>query len=316
MFTKQSVLRVRTWLIATAVAIPVGSSLTASLDSRAGEAQAGRDDALGAMNALFRSGYRAARVETLRRLGPVILVRSDHLTLRDGDRVLEAPVTIPQYHQLKAVAHIPLAIFVILSPWPEGALAEGPGADLESLRRAIEAARPELATCGFTADQLARQRDIVERSLGFIEGVRAAKSYSRTGLDAFARGCGPLVLANATDAARLQIAAYDRCLKPWRESVGPERWKDVRVVVVGRQTPRKGNVAVQYFARLLGVDGEGPRLVYAEELSGDEAAIDLLGTHLLDREAARAFFGDPERLERDLLSDGAAEALMARDARK
>jgi hypothetical protein len=314
MFAMRTGRRVRTWLIAAVAAFPLGSGLPAGSDSRAGQSEAGRVEALAAMNALFRSGYRAARVETLRRLGPVILVRSDRLTLRDGGRVLEEPISIPLYHELKAVAHIPLGIFVLLSPWPEGALGERPIESLGSLRSAIVAARPEIETCGFTAGQLARQHDLVERSLGFIDAVLATRSYSRTALDAFARACGPLVLANAAEAARLQIAAYDRCLKPWREAVGPERWKELRVVVVGRQMPRKGNIAVQYFARRLGVEGEGPRLVYAEELSGDEAALDLLGTHLLDREAARAFFGDPERLERDLLGDGAAEALRARGA--
>jgi len=124
-------------------------------------------------------------------------------------------------------------------------------------------------------------------------------------LEAFARAAGPIVLANATDAAAVQIEAYHRQVTTWRKSLGADAWKRVRVVVLGKQLPRKENIATQYFARLLDVPGEGPRLSYAEELSGDDAAIDLLGSRLLDRTAARAFFNDPERLERDLLSDGA-----------
>jgi hypothetical protein len=81
------------------------------------------------------------------------------------------------------------------------------------------------------------------------------------------------------------------------------------VVVIGSALPRKDNVAVQYFARLLGVPGEGPRLVYAESLWDEARAVNLLGTHELDTAIGSAFFADPRRMHRDLLADAAAEHL-------
>ena len=67
-------------------------------------------------------------------------------------------------------------------------------------------------------------------------------------------------------------------------------------------------LALQYFQRMLG-EPEGLRLVYAEGLWSEPAALQLLGTHLLDAEIATAFFGEPRRLHRDLLADAAAEYL-------
>jgi len=48
-------------------------------------------------------------------------------------------------------------------------------------------------------------------------------------------------------------------------------------------------------------------------LAGEQKALNLLATHQLDSEIAVAFFNDPERMERDLLSDAAAEYLKTVD---
>ena len=83
-------------------------------------------------------------------------------------------------------------------------------------------------------------------------------------------------------------------------------WSRLRVLVLGHAMPRKRNTAVQYFAKLLGVPGESRRLVYAEELGGEKQGLDLLATHQLDGELSEAFFGDPGRMEIDLLGNAAS----------
>jgi hypothetical protein len=63
---------------------------------------------------------------------------------------------------------------------------------------------------------------------------------------------------------------------------------------------------MQYFAKLLGAPDESRRLVYAEELSGEQQGLNLLATHQLDSELSEAFFGDPDRMEIDLLGNAAS----------
>jgi hypothetical protein len=51
------------------------------------------------------------------------------------------------------------------------------------------------------------------------------------------------------------------------------------------------------------------RVAYAEGVSDEHEAFELVGTRRLDHAVAAAFFGDRKRLQRDLLGDSAAELL-------
>ena len=89
-----------------------------------------------------------------------------------------------------------------------------------------------------------------------------------------------------------------------------------RSVVMGSAMPRQGQIVVQYFARLLGEPGEGPRIIYAEGLWAEDRALDLLGKHLLDGPIGRDFFGDDRRMMRDLLADAAKEYLAKKEFKR
>lgn len=93
----------------------------------------------------------------------------------------------------------------------------------------------------------------------------------------------------------------------------PDEWSKLHVLVLGRQMPRRRNVAIQYFAKLLDDKDESRRLVYAEELSGEQQGLDLLATHQLDSELSEAFFDSPDRMEIDLLGNAASVYLDAFD---
>ena len=266
-------------------------------------------DPLAVLNRSFRTAYQRGRAETLARAGPVILAEGDDLVLlHDGRR--EAVTYVPAaYHDLKAVAHVPLALYVLLAPFGDGTLAPERLDGLRRYRAQVAAARDGLAGRGFSAAVLGRQRQILAESLGFLDGVLERRRASGAEVRAFARRLGPLLLANAEEAARLQLDALHARTTAWRRQLGAADWGRLHVVVVGSAMPRRGNLAVQYYARLLGEPGEGRRLIYAEALWDEARARDLLGTHLLDTAVGDAFFGDDRRLHRDLLADAAAAYL-------
>jgi hypothetical protein len=114
---------------------------------------------------------------------------------------------------------------------------------------------------------------------------------------------GPLIVV---EMDRLVLIRDGMRAEANRRDVPPDDWAKLRVLVLGPQMPRKHNVAIQYFAKLLGVAGESRRLVYAEELSGEQQGLNLLATHQLDSELSKAFFGDPERMDIDLLGNAAS----------
>jgi len=72
--------------------------------------------ALTALNNAFRAAYADAKTRVLASSGPTLIVSGDNLTLLRYGRRFEANVGTAIYDPLKTIAHIPLAIDVILTP--------------------------------------------------------------------------------------------------------------------------------------------------------------------------------------------------------
>lgn len=261
----------------------------------------------------FRSMYSGGRAATMSRLGPVIIVELDQLILiRDGKRM--AANAIPSlYHRLKSVSHVPLAIYVSLAPYGNTPLDEPRINQLKSFKASIATVEASLDGAGFGKEPLERCRSLLKQCSAFLDEVLRKGKYELADLKALTRTAGPIVLANARDAAQAQIDAYHVQVSKWRHELSAEEWSRLRVLVLGPQMPRKHNVAVQYFAKLMGIPGESRRLVYAEELSGEPQGLNLLATHQLDSELSEAFFGDKDRMEIDLLGNAAAVYLDGLD---
>jgi hypothetical protein len=283
--------------------LPLGPTAHAAEPAKAEPAA----DVLASLNDTFRAAYRQTRADLLARSGLVILVEGDNLVLkRDGHRT-EVEYTPHLYHELKGVAHVPLAVYVLLA---DGPLTEERLTALRRYREQADAARATLEKRGFSAESLKRQQQIFATSLAFLDKALERKQVSIDELTAFAREVAPLVLADAAESARLQIDALHAQVKAWRKQMSADEWQRLHVVVMGSAMPRKGHIAVQYFAKLLGETGEGRRIVYAEALWDEGKALDLLGTHLLDTDIGAVFFKDDQRMHRDLLADATTEYLQ------
>jgi hypothetical protein len=125
-------------------------------------------DSLTALNDAFRQAYADARRRVLAGDGPLIIVNGDTAALVRGSRRSEAAINVPRYHLVKTIAHIPLAIYVALTPG-EGPLDAGRLQTLERLRRLIPPARASLDRLGFPAEVIARQDRIIRESLDFLD---------------------------------------------------------------------------------------------------------------------------------------------------
>jgi hypothetical protein len=264
--------------------------------------------ALTALNNAFRVAYADAKRRVLASSGPTLIVSGDNFALlRDGHR-LEANVGTPIYDPVKTIAHIPLAIYVILTPG-DGAVDNDRLKTLAGLRELIPPAEASLDTLKLSAATLARQKQIVAASLAFLDDVAERRKVARSLLLAFTRGMAPLVMENVTEATRAQLDATHTQVSAWRRDLSSQEWNQLHVLIIGPHMPREDLVVTQYFLRLLHEPREGHRVVYAESLWEEPKAIDLLGTHLLDGSVGEAFFGDYMRMHRDLLGDVAKQYL-------
>jgi hypothetical protein len=264
--------------------------------------------ALTALNNAFRAAYNESKRRVLASAGPILIVSGDNFTLLRGGRRVEANAGTPIYDPVKTIAHIPLAIYVTLTPG-DGAIGDDCLRTLAGLRELIPPAEASLNAVKLPASSLARQKQIVAASLAFLDDVTVKRKFARSSLLAFTRGMTPLVMQNVTEATRAQLDATHAQVSAWRRDLSPQEWDQLHVVIVGPHMPREDLVVMQYFLRLLHEPAEGGRVVYAESLWEEPQAMDLLGTHLLDGSVGEAFFGDYMRMHRDLLGDAAKQYL-------
>jgi len=282
-------------------------ALTAALTMAGADAQP--PEALAQANADFRAMYRDAKARALASAGPVLLVEGDTLVLRDGAARKTVKFLPPGYTALKETSHVPLALFVLLHG-AEGPLADPTRKSLEGLVSEVRRARPSLRSRPFPKGTLARQEQVLDASVALVEGMIGRGAVAPDEVSGFARRIGPLLEANAEDAAALELEALQKQVEAWRAKLGSD-WPRLHVVVMGSHMARTNEIALQYFERLLGESDEGGRVVFAEGLWDEEKALDLLATHLLDGAASAAFFGNALRLHEDMLAKGARKYLNA-----
>jgi hypothetical protein len=268
------------------------------------------DDALKSLNAAGRDAYALGRETLAARTTPVIIAYFDDLILhRDGTTTREK-FTPALYHRLKSVSHIALGTAALLASQQPGDRTGPWRAKLETLRDQARAIGPVLAETDLSDAQKARQEKIVTASLAFLDTVLAQGVPTEAALNHYASGLGPLLLANANDAAKAQLDGLHALMQRWRAGLSPEEWQRLNVVVMGGRQPRAGNLQFSYFVQAMGRQAVDRRLIYAEGLSTPEAALALLKTIVVDRAVGTAFFDDDTRMERDLLADAAEAHLL------
>ena len=291
-----------------AVLIVVGSAAGVVAQTMSAPAAPAQPAALTALNNAFRAAYADAKTRVLASSGPILIVNGDNFALLRNGRRAEANVQTPVYDPVKTIAHIPLAIYVTLTPG-DGAVGADRLKTLAGLRELSPPAEASLNTLKLSASTLARQKQIVAASLAFLDDVAGGRKFARSRLLAFTRGMAPLVMQNVTEATRAQLDAIHAQVSAWRRDLSSPEWSRLHVLIIGPHMPRQDLVVMQYFLRLLHEPSEGRRVVYAESLWEEPQALDLLGTHLLDGSVGDAFFGDYMRMPRDLLGDAARQYL-------
>ena len=266
-------------------------------------------NALAALNDASRAAYCRAKDEALAHAGPVVLLEGDNLVLKNGAERTAVHITPEAYDALKSVSHVALAVDALFAGHADEPLDDARLQAVRDYRDRVAGAAKALAGHGLSEKQVERQKQILDGSMQFLDGVLDRRRASADELRAYVQRMRPLLDADLADAARAEIDALHQQMTAWKAKMSDDDWKRLTVVVMGSQLPRKDNLAVQYFARLLGEKGEGGRVVYSEAIWDEGKALDLATTRAVDAGIGAAFFGDPERMHRDLLGDAAREYL-------
>ena len=198
---------------------------------------------------------------------------------------------------------------------------------LREYRSLVIKGRNSLAGRGFGPDQLAGQFRILDRSIALIDATLGNGLVTKAELREFTRGQKEDILRNAYEAAEDQVNTMDRQFKAWQAEMTPEERKELRVAVSSVHMARVGNIAMQYFSVVLDEPFEGRfeeeeikdgdfRLIFTESVFGESEILNAVGTHIVDADVGNSFFGDGQRMHRDLLADAAEDILRKKFGRQ
>lgn len=263
------------------------------------------------LNLAARESYAAARTLALKSNQPVFLV-TDTVTLIRGEDLGSLPYTPPIYHHLKSISHLPLGVYSASIGLHERPTGEHWIERLRNLLEQVDTTEAELVRASFTDLQRVRQQNILSLSRVYLENVLKRENTDMASVNIYALKVAPLLLANAADAANVQIEALDNAVRELSKKLKPGEFEKAIAAITGPKTPREGNLQFQYFVYAFGSGSANTRVLYMESIFDRDTALSVLKTVLNDRQASLTFFGESYRLERDLMADGATVELMRR----
>lgn len=265
------------------------------------------------VNEVFHKIYAKKRENIKNSLNPLVMIKGNDLILiKDGKR--ESYNTInDKYDFLKTVSHVPLAVYVCLHDKTSESIEKSTIEELTQLKGKVLKARKNVDKWNLSTEEKNRQYKLIDDSINFIDKVLDTKYVTEVALRKFTRGLAPATLENGYDAVQIELGCMDKHLRAFRKGLSKEEWDNLYVVIISSHMPRNQERHTQYFLKLLQEKKLGNRVIYCESAHSqpitEKTALDLVATHILDRQVAINFYKDPFRMHRDLLSDAAKKYL-------
>jgi hypothetical protein len=201
---------------------------------------------------------------------------------------------------------MPIAAFAVAYPRLGLPLDPAARASLASLR---SAGRPPT---GGVEDPRAMgdMSEATDMTLAYADELLRAEVVVPASLRDFALRAGPVLVRLTEHATRVQLAALHEVVEEEISALSDKELRVLQVVVAGDHQARVRSLGMQYFEKRFGESpGREGRVTYGEGIQNAEEALVLIGKRRVDRAIATAFFGDGERLQRDVLGDAAATLL-------
>jgi hypothetical protein len=264
------------------------------------------DTTLQDLNSSFINAHAAARKLDLATDEPIILFRNGLLVLIHNNTETTTNVILPAYNTFKVFAHIPVAIYLMLDPLGTGKFDFERFQQLRSYYKKMEYVEKNIDQIILKDTDLERQKIIISESKKFLRTVIEQQKFSTKELYLFTRRMLPFIRENIAGAAKSQLDAMHRQVMSWKMEIAPRQWEKLRVATQGAVLARNGDLAKQYFKRLLHIEKEGMRLVYKELYFTPTPMLTLLSTRSVDQGISVAIFNNPDRMFRDVLANAAA----------
>ncbi len=244
--------------------------------------------------------------------GPTVLLFTMNKLIHFHKGTRKEQEFIPSlYHQLKAIEHHPLALYVTLQPYEGQELTDSLRDFLEDRSDLLQNTSISLNKQDWSPNVVDNQKLLLKDSIEYIDKVLGEGRINSERLNSYVQQVTPKIIRGMNEAAAAELENLNEKIKSLlpEDEEDEDTWKDPYVVISSVHQARNGELVTQYFEHMFnefqGVGaGREDRIVSAES-SDEKEALRLLATHILDRKIASAFFRDPRRLQRDALMDAA-----------
>lgn len=280
--------------LAAAVLAGTGTDVAAADGEKAEEALRNFDRA---MLSILRRG----QAELTARTRPVMLIARDvTVVTKDGETTY--PRDGKGYDELKTVSHVLLGIIGAVTPWPQDDAGKARmKTEFAVIRTEIGAFLSAIDGLDLPVDTIAKQREMLGMAEMFIDEWLSAETLTRADVSAAINRMRPVWSANMRDAARVELEALHRAVTAARDDLSEGDWQRIYVVSHGGPDVRAVNVVRLYLQRVMPGKVDAGQVLFAVDTHGKDKMIDFAGYVRMQRIVGAWAFGDPKRMEVDLL---------------
>ena len=286
------------WFLAATVLASTGTGVFAGAGDKNPD---GAQDALRNFDRAMLSILRRGQAELTARTRPVMLIARDvTVVTKDGEK--SYPRDGRGYDELKTISHVLLGIIGAVTPWPTDAAGKA------RMKTEFTVIKTEIATflssiddLDLPAEVIARQRGMLRMADMFFDRALSAENLTRADVSKAINDMRPVWAANMRDAARAELEALHRAVSSARDDLSEDEWRRIYVVSHGGPDVRAVNVVRLYLQRVMPGKMEAGQVLFAVDTHGKDNMIGYAGYVRMQRIVGAWAFGDPKRMEVDLL---------------
>ncbi|WP_170475486.1 hypothetical protein [Ruegeria arenilitoris] len=259
-----------------------------------------------AMLSIFRRGQDALTATTR----PVMIIARDVTVLSDDGGQATYSRDAPHYLVFKSTSHILLGIIGAVTPWPQGdAASELWKNEFSTISEEIEKLLPLIDGLKISESAMVRQKKMLETAKAFVDQALSEQKLTREAVIKVINDMRPEWSANMRDAARAELEALHKAVSDARSEMDEDDWNKMYVVHHGGSNVKNVNVVLLYLQRVMPEKVTAGQVLFAESAHGTDAMAKYAGYAKMQRLVGAWAFGDPARMEVDLLGYEAGSIL-------
>lgn len=280
------------------------------------------DALIQAVDTTMRTAYDAHIARVGQNIYPMIyvdftVVGGRYTLVESADKIHVRQPDLRAYAQLKAVAHTPLGIFLMI-----GEYAAYPGngqwiPPLEAYRDQLVKSQYQIAHVNTALLPFPKNAciDILDKSLAFINGILSRRTFTLEEFRTYNASIIDAVQLCMQHSGRDQVNGMSAVVQEFKSILG-SRWDDVYVVISAIWTLTRENIHELIFQKEMSAEHQETHIIVSEAVPTLDAARTLLGRIVGDRVIGEYVFGRNGAAEQkeNLYSISSSRDLLSRVA--